>query len=244
MTEPDTADLSTCIRGDRVKRRKLMTVREALAARHSSRAYRQQRVSGDLLLGIIEAATRAPSWGNTQPWEIFVAAGDSLNAIRAAFLENLERHATPNPEYGPIESWPPHVLQRYNDRIAGLCAALGVDPTDPAAQEAAAQSQMSFFGAPAVIFLCSHPGLEPWSLFDLGLLAQSIMLVAAEEGLSTTPAFSSVSFPDVIRRELDIPAEYKLVLGIAIGYEVEDNPANTCRSERRPIAEAVRIKGA
>jgi nitroreductase len=221
-----------------------MTVREALTARHSSRAYRQQAVPGDVILSVVEAATRAPSWGNTQPWEIFVAAGDTLNAIRTTYLDNLEKQVTPNPEFGPIESWPPHVLQRYTDRIAGLCDALGVDPEDPAGQKASAESQMSFFGAPAVIFLCSHPGLEPWSLFDLGLLAQSIMLAATEEGLSTIPTFSSVSFPDIIRSQLDIPSDYNVVLGIVIGYEDEGNPLNTCRSERRPIREVVRIKGA
>jgi len=220
-----------------------MTLKEALEARHSSRAYRQEAVSADVILNIVEPATRAPSWGNTQPWEIFVAAGDTLDAIRATYLDNLEKQVTPNPEYGPIESWPPQVEQRYTERIAGICAAIGVDPEDPAGQKASAQSQMSFFGAPAVIFLCSHPGLEPWSLFDLGLLAQSIMLMAADQGLSTIPTFSSVSYPDVIRSQLDIPSEYKLVLGIVIGYEDEGNPLNTCWSERRPITEVVRIKG-
>ena len=167
-----------------------------------------------------------------------------MNAIRTAFLGNLQNQVVPNPEYGPIEAWPEHVLQRYTERVAAICAYLGVDPADPAGQKAAAEGQMAFFGAPAAIFLCSHPGLEPWSLFDLGLLAQGIMLGAVEEGLSTIPAYSSVSYPDVLRQQLEIPGEYKIVLGIAIGYEDKDSPVNACRSERRPIDEVLRIKGA
>ncbi len=66
-----------------------MDVREVLAARHSSRAYKQAAVPRDVLVRIVEAATRAPSWGNTQPWEIFIAAGETMNAIRAAFLGNM-----------------------------------------------------------------------------------------------------------------------------------------------------------
>jgi nitroreductase len=221
-----------------------MDVREVLAARHSTRAYTQAAVPRDVLVRIIEAATRAPSWGNTQPWEIFVATGDTMNAIRGAFLANLQNQVAPNPEYGPIEAWPEHVQQRYTDRVAAICAYLGVDPADPAGQRAAAEGQMAFFGAPAAIFLCSHPGLEPWSLFDLGLLAHGIMLAAVEEGLSTIPAYSSVSYPDVLRQQLEIPAEYKIVLGIPIGYEDKDSPVNGCRSERRPIDEVLRIKGA
>ncbi len=221
-----------------------MDLREVLALRHSSRAFKQKAVPRDVLVRIVEAATRAPSWGNTQPWEIFVAVGDTMNAIRAAYLGNLQNQVAPNPEYGPIEAWPEHVLQRYTERVAAICAYLGVDPADPAGQKAAAEGQMAFFGAPAAIFLCSHPGLEPWSLFDLGLVAQGIMLGAVEEGLSTIPAYSSVSYPDVLRQQLEIPGEYKIVLGIPIGYEDEDSPVNACRSERRPIDEVLRIKGA
>ena len=164
-----------------------MDVREVLAARHSSRAYKQAAVPRDALVRIVEAATRAPSWGNTQPWEIFVAAGDTMNAIRGAFLGNMQNQVAPNPEYGPIEAWPEHVLQRYTERIAAICASLGVDPADPAGQKAAAEGQMAFFGAPAAIFLCSHPGLEPWSLFDLGLLAQGIMLGSRRGGPEHDP---------------------------------------------------------
>jgi nitroreductase len=221
-----------------------MNVRDALAARHSSRAYKQQAVPHDVLVRITEAATRAPSWGNTQPWEVFVAAGDTMNTIRGAFRGNMQEQVAPNPEYGPILTWPAQVLQRYTDRVAALCASIGVDPADPAGQQAFGEANAAFFGAPAAIFLCSHPGLEPWSLFDLGLLAQGIMLGAVEEGLSTIPAYSFVSYPDVLRQQLEIPAEYKIVLGIAIGYEDESSPLNACRSERRPIDEVLRIKGA
>jgi nitroreductase len=221
-----------------------MSVREALAARHTSRAYKQEAVPRDVLVRVVEAATRAASWGNTQPWEVFVAAGDTMNEIRGAFLANLHNQVAPNPEYGPILAWPEHVLQRYTERVAGLCAAIGVDPADPAGQQAFGEANLSFFGAPATIFLCSHPGLEPWSLFDLGLLAQGIMLGAVEEGLSTIPAYSFISYPVILRQQLDIPEEYRIVLGIAIGYEDENSPLNTCRSERRPIDEVLRIKGA
>lgn len=221
-----------------------MSAGEALAARHASRVYKPQAVPREVLARVIEAATRAPSWGNTQPWEVFIAAGETMNAIRGAYLANLRDQVAPRQELGPIEAWPAHVQQRYTDRLMAICEALGVDPADPAGQQAAAEGQMAFFGAPATIFLCSHPGLEPWSLFDLGALAQSIMLVAVEEGLSTIPAFSAVSYPEVLRRELEIPDDYRIVIGIEIGYEDETNPMNTCRSARRPIDEVLRIKGA
>jgi len=42
------------------------------------------------------------------------------------------------------------------------------------------ESNYRFFGAPTVVFLCLHRNFSSWSIFDMGLLAQSIMLAAQE----------------------------------------------------------------
>jgi len=55
-----------------------MNVLEALEARRSIRAYKPDPVAPELIKGIIEAANKAPSWANTQPWEVFVASGAPL----------------------------------------------------------------------------------------------------------------------------------------------------------------------
>ena len=59
-----------------------MNVIDALRARSTVRAYKPDPVSRDTILKIMKAATRAPSWANTQPWEIFVAAGEALERLR------------------------------------------------------------------------------------------------------------------------------------------------------------------
>jgi len=47
--------------------------------------------------------------------------------------------------------------------------------------------------------------LSSSSIFDMGLLAQSVMLAAQEYQVDSAPAFLFASYPDLVRAELDIP---------------------------------------
>jgi nitroreductase len=83
--------------------------------------------------------------------------------------------------------------------------------------------------------------LSEWSLYDIGAYSQSIMLAAADYGLSTMPAITLTLFPDILRRELEIPENLKLTIGIAIGYADSENKINGFKSARRPVGETVRF---
>jgi nitroreductase len=50
-----------------------MDILEAIQARHSVRDFLSKPVPKDIIMEIMAAATRSPSGGNGQPWEIFVA---------------------------------------------------------------------------------------------------------------------------------------------------------------------------
>ena len=52
-----------------------MTVYEALASRRSVRDFLPTPVSGELIRRVLQAASRAPSGGNVQPWQIDVIGG-------------------------------------------------------------------------------------------------------------------------------------------------------------------------
>jgi nitroreductase len=97
------------------------------------------------------------------------------------------------------------------------------------------------FGAPVVIYLCCDP-LSAFSIFDLGLAAENVMLAAKEYGLDTVPAGNFVLYQDLIRGELGIPDDQLLILGIALGYATEEAAARP-RRDRRPIEEVVHFVG-
>jgi nitroreductase len=85
--------------------------------------------------------------------------------------------------------------------------------------------------------------LSPWSLFDLGSFAQSLMLAAAERGLDSVPAVMLGAYPDIVRAELGIPEGFAIALGVALGHADAADPMNTLRSPRRPLVEILTVRG-
>ncbi len=220
-----------------------MDITDALYSRYSTRAFKPDPVDRETITKILEAATRAPSWANTQPWEIFVAGGDVLNRLRHAYLENFHKGVTGESDLPRPQQWPPALQKRMEELAAERYKTAGIERDDKASRQAIFEANYKFFGAPVVIYLCMDRTLTPWSIFDIGMLAQSIMLVAQQHGLGSIPAVSLVSYPDLIRRELEIPDDLSIIIGIALGYSDAQHPQNKFRSPRRPIQEVVRFKG-
>ncbi|MEW6275437.1 MAG: nitroreductase [Bacillota bacterium] len=220
-----------------------MNVLEALHSRHSVRAFKPNPIEKETLLKILQAANQAPSWGNSQPWEVFIAGGEALNRLREAFLKRFEAGSPMRPDLPRPQQWPPALQQRMAENAANRFAAMGLSPDDEAAKRAVTRRNYEFFGAPAVVYLCLERSLTPWSIFDVGMFAMSVMLAAQEYGVDSIPAVNLVAYPDLIRTELEIPENLTILLGIALGYGDLEHPANKPRSVRRPIQEVVRFKG-
>lgn len=205
-----------------------MNVIDALNSRYCCRAFKPEHVSEQRVQKILEAAIRAPSWNNSQPWEIYIASGEPLERLRKAYLTNLEKGVPLNPDLAFPQSWPPAMQKRMGE---------------PKVDEDMLTANYRFFNAPVVIYLCMDRTLTPWSVFDLGSLAQSIMLAAKGDGLDTAPALMLVSFPDLIRAELGIPDSHSIIIGIALGFGDSKKHANEFRSPRCPLSEVMHVKG-
>ena len=211
-----------------------MTVTEAMAARTSIRAYKTDPIDKAVLIEIIEKAARTPSWANTQPWEVYIAAGDSLGRIRQGFADNYKNAVKSMTDIPRPTDWP----QAAKDRTIQLRPDMERDCGGDADQFGEMNQKM--FNAPAVYYLCLDKGYSPWSLYDLGAFAQSIVLLAQERGLSTIPAIMAVAYPDVVRRELNIPDNINIAIGIPIGYMDDTNGLNKFHSARKPMSETVK----
>ncbi|QGP91146.1 Nitroreductase NfnB [Neomoorella glycerini] len=218
-----------------------MNVMDALNSRFTCRTFKPEPVDRNTIYTVLEGALRAPSWANTQPWEIFVASGSALQRLREAYLGNFSKNVPVNPDISRPQEWPPALKERTQELGRKRFNALGIDRNDEQGRRALTELNFKFFGAPTVIFLCMDRTLTAWSMFDLGLLAQSIMLAAAQYGLGTATAVQMAAYPDLIRAELGVPPELAIVIGIALGYIDYEHPQNKFRSPRRPISEVVRF---
>ena len=210
-----------------------MNVTEALTKRRSIRAFLPNPIEKEKLTAVLEAASHTPSWGNSQPWEVFIAAGDTLDRIKGGYREKYENKVTPTQEIPHPAKWTEAIKKRYKRLRPDMARDCG-----DAAEQFVPLNQ-TLFNAPAVIFLCMDEILSQWSQYDIGAYSQSLMLAAMDQGLSTVPAITLVRFPDVLRSEMKIPDNLKIAIGIAIGYADTSHRINDYVSGRGPISEAV-----
>lgn len=217
-----------------------MDIAEAIYHRKSIRAFRPDAVPPEILKEIMELALRAPSWANTQPWEFAIVGGRKLEEIRRAYIEKVEE--LPNPDLAfPTEFPEPFDTRR---RAVGrkLFEILGIGREDREKRRWWYLQGLRLFEAPSAIYIyidrsfyLQGDSLNAWPIFDCGLIAENIMLLATKFGLGTVPQIQAVVYPDVLRKILGIPDSKLIVLGIAIGYPSWDDPVNQFHSEREPL---------
>ena len=69
------------------------------------------------------------------------------------------------------------------------------------------------------IVILSPPGASKYYLLDTGIVSQSILLAATEQGLGGC-MFASFQ-PEALHKELNLPKEYEIILVIALGKPAE-----------------------
>ena len=213
----------------------VMNVIEAITSRRSTRAFLSIPVEKEKLDAVLAAAVRTPSWANTQPWEIFVATGNTLGRIRKGYQQKYAEKAAGAPETPRPAEWSEAAQKRIQQLRPDMAKACGE------AVEQFAELNQTMFNAPVVVYICMDKVLSEWSLYDIGAYSQSFMLAALEQGLATIPAITLTLYPDILRHELAIPDNLKITIGIAIGYADREHGINRFVSARSPLSDTVRF---
>jgi len=219
-----------------------MDVVEAINQRKSIRAFKSAPVPKEILREIMELAQRAPSWGNTQPWEFAIATGKKLEEIRQGFVEKATTAAADNPDIPRPRGFSQPYDTRYRALGRKVLELKGISREDREKRMRWILQGLRSFEAPCVIYIYidrtlyqQGDMLNIWPLFDCGLVAENIMLLATAQGLGTVAQIQTVLYPDVLRKVLGIAASKLIVLGIAVGYPDWSDPVNQLRSEREPL---------
>ncbi len=217
-----------------------MNVSAAVQTRRSVRAFLNKPIPREILEEILQSAWRAPSWGNTQPWKLTVVGEKALQAMSAEFVQKAAIGENPRTDLEFPRGWPKDLERRYKENARRLFEALGIGRDDKEKRDAQRMNMFRFFGAPQAVYIHIDRTLGPYAIFDAGLLAQNIALLAAERGLGTCFLAVSVLFADVVRRYTTIPESDCIIIGMAVGYPDAMAPANQFRSEREPPENSVR----
>jgi nitroreductase len=220
-----------------------MEILEAIQKRHSVRAFLPRPVPKETVMQILAAATRSPSGSNSQPWEVFVAAGQTIEKIRAAYQERLQTPAAApvGPVTPPRPPLPDYIQRRMTFIRQERMQLLGLDPADPASGKVFLEMGARLYDAPVMAIICMDKALN--SHLDIGLFIQTLCLAAQAFGVDTLIAQNMVAHPDILRRELEIPESLNIITGVGLGYPDPQSVINTYRSPRRSLEEVVRYKG-
>lgn len=182
---------------------------ETLYAQRAIRQFKPDPVPHDLIQQILEAATRAPSGGNRQPWAFVIVEDQSKKDQIAKWY-----HEGWVSMYASDKSRPRNAVYRSAEYLAYHLAE-----------------------APVLIFPCisAREGTDP--SFSTGSsiypAAQNLMLAATALGLGTVITTFHRAHESDVKALLGIPATYATSCMIPMGY-----PAGGERfggAQRRPV---------
>lgn len=213
-----------------------MNVSDALKARKSVRAFIDKPVEKEKIYRILDAARCAPSGTNTQPWQVAVVSGEKKKELDALMKKEFDLKGKGHPGYNYYpEKWIDPYRQRRIDCGMQLYSTLKIAREDKEKQKAQWLANYRSFDAPLAMYFFLDQIMETGSFMDYGMFLQSIMLMAVEEGLATCPQAALAEYPELIRNALDYAENYRLICGMAIGYEDTTAVVNSYRTPREHV---------
>ena len=216
-----------------------MELLEGIETRRSFRAFEPTPIPKELLEKILKVASNSPSYTNTQPWQVAVVTGQKKDELSKVLYELAISNTSPNPDLPIPRNWPAELERRAKEHGVRRIKVLGVEREDKEGWEQLRLLNFQFYGAPCVIFLFMDNTLGSWSIFDMGLFAQNVILAAHSLGLRSCLQASIANYPDTVREFLEIPKTKLLILGISIGYPALDVKINAYQSEKVSMDEFV-----
>ena len=220
-----------------------MEFNDVVLDRRSIRAFLPEPVPRERIERAVDIARWAPSWGNTQPWEVVVADGAKAQELARLFEQEAKKGTAPRPDIEMPGQFPeePH-LRRYRDLGKSLLTSMGIARDDAQARAQHYLNMYNFFGAPTVVYLLIDSRLnEPYSCLDVGSFGTTFCYAARQEGLGTIYLAASMHFPDIVRKVLELPEDKKVVIGIAVGFPNPDAPGSLFRSDRDKVDTILRF---
>ncbi|MBB4642996.1 nitroreductase [Rhizorhapis suberifaciens] len=210
---------------------------EAVTGRRSVRRFLPTAVSEQTIDAILQAASRAASGTNIQPWLVHVVTGESRDRLSRAVLAAAQADETSlEYRYLPERMKEPY-LSRRRKLGHDLYALYGIDRDDIAARKAAMLRNYEFFGAPVGLFFTMERDMALGAWLDCGMFMQNVMVVARAHGLETCPQQAWCDFGAVVHRELAIPDSLILLSGMALGYADSSAIENKLVSDRIGVDE-------
>lgn len=198
----------------------------------SMRRLKPDPVPDDLIWKIIDAGTRAPSGGNTQPWRFLVVRDAATKAfIQERYKRAWDRYVVANMQAASTAPTPPSPAE-VEDRMRMVSAANHLAE--------------HLHEAPVLLLVCMLPRTlalppdpesqppSPAALYaSIFPAVQNMLLTCRALGLGATLTTLHLLYEQGIKERLGIPEEVQTVALVPIGYPV----GRFGPTSRQPVAE-------
>lgn len=223
-------------------------VDDALTTRRSVRAFLPTPVPRSTLEEIFTVAARSASGTNIQPWRVHVLSGARKAALSAKVLAAFDDPDAERKYRGEFPIYPSEWVSPFIDRRRkvgwDLYGLLGIGKGDRERTHRQHARNFTFFGAPVGLIFTIHRSLGYAAWIDYGMFLGNVMTAARARGLHTCPQFAWAQFHAVIAEQLRLPAEEKVLVGMALGHEDPTAIENSLRTERAALADWVNFDAA
>ena len=214
-----------------------MDILDAMMNRKSARAYSDEAVTREEMERILEAASRAPSAINMQPWEVHVVMGEERTRLSRRLLRSLkERQVTCAP--GASRPLPEHFMERGRVCATGMTPLIEEMGSD--FKTYINEGSLNFYGAYAVVLIFIDDAFPPERMVDVGTFAAYLVLAAEACGLATCPIGLVTSYEEEIKDHLNVAESKRLALSVAVGKTKAGAAINRFKAPRAGVSEFVR----
>lgn len=206
--------------------------------RWSCRAFTPEEVPDGVIERLLAMAQHAPSWCNTQPWQVIITAGEGTERFRRELVEHItESGPYSRPDFSMPAKYTGVYRERRRESGLQLYQAVGVGRGDRVASARQAFKNYEFFGAPHVAILTVPAEQADYGAVDSGIYVSYFLLAAHSLGLGAISQAALAQVAPFIRTYFSVPETRRVLLGISFGYPDLDHPVNQFRTTRAGLSE-------
>lgn len=216
-----------------------MSLIEAIQQRRSVRGFKPDLVPQEIIDDILAKAQLSPSNCNVQPWGVLLASGDACQALREKMLHAFMHGHSMNPDFSHLPKFEGVMRTRQVECAQALYGAMHIERGDKIGRMKATARNYEFFGAPHVLFITMRKDFSPSIAVDVGMYAQTLMLLMTAYGLGSCAQASTAYYPQIVRDFFEVDEETGILFGISFGYEDTSVDANATQTNRAPLDEVV-----
>jgi len=191
---------------------------ECITTRRSIRAFLPKPVSADIIEKVLAAASRSPSYTNSQPWEVAVVSGNKCKQMKKILGDLAGSNVPAKPDFPYPVTMPAEMTQRSLDHRIRRAHFLGMEFGTEGQARQNRVTNYDFYGASTVLLLFLDRTSIYYPVFDMGLFTQTLALTAHSYGLGTCIQAMLAAYPGAVRDLLEIPETKALLTGVSIGY--------------------------